>query len=274
MPILLYCSEIWGIYDKNDFNNWEKDPIEKTQAYFCKLALGVNKRSPNAGSKNELGRVSTKQIIDMNIIKFWSYLENKPEESIAYQCLLLSKNLTSYNKHGLLGKINSIIEKYDLNHSHILNNKHNIKALLPDINSKIRKKLDEHQMMLINANRKLAFYSSLRKDTKPAIGIDQIKNAEHKRSLIKLKLGNHNLRIETGRYTIPKTLEQHRICIYCDNNEIEHESHFILKCTLYGKERNDLFQKIKKKYSNFQSLSEEHKLLFLFNSISQHLSNR
>ena len=55
-PILTYCSEVWGVYDKYDNNSWEKDMIEKTRIYFCKLCLGVNKRSPNVASRNELGR--------------------------------------------------------------------------------------------------------------------------------------------------------------------------------------------------------------------------
>ena len=63
-----------------------------------------------------------------------------------------------------------------------------------------------------------------------------------------------------------KTLDALFVWIFW-HYEIEHENHFILNCTLYEKERNDLFQKINKKYSIFENLSEEHKLLFLFSSI-------
>lgn len=44
-------------YDKDDFNNWEKDDIEKTHIYFCKQFLGVNKQCPNAATRNKLGRL-------------------------------------------------------------------------------------------------------------------------------------------------------------------------------------------------------------------------
>ena len=30
LPILLYGSEVWSIYDKDDYNSWEKDITEKT----------------------------------------------------------------------------------------------------------------------------------------------------------------------------------------------------------------------------------------------------
>ena len=39
LPILLYGSEVWGIYDKDNFDSWEKDDIEKTHVYFCKQFL-------------------------------------------------------------------------------------------------------------------------------------------------------------------------------------------------------------------------------------------
>ena len=37
----MYGSEVWSIYDNNDYNSWENDVIEKTQIQFCKQVLGV-----------------------------------------------------------------------------------------------------------------------------------------------------------------------------------------------------------------------------------------
>ena len=55
--------EIKVIYDKENYNSWIKDIIETTHIFFCKQYLGVNKRSPNAASKNELGRLPLKLLI-------------------------------------------------------------------------------------------------------------------------------------------------------------------------------------------------------------------
>ena len=33
-PILMYGSEVWGVYDKNDYNSWEKDIIERTHPFL------------------------------------------------------------------------------------------------------------------------------------------------------------------------------------------------------------------------------------------------
>ena len=53
-PILLYASEVWGIFDENKFARASERPvenvfkdlqIEKLNIQFCKFILGVNKKS-------------------------------------------------------------------------------------------------------------------------------------------------------------------------------------------------------------------------------------
>ena len=60
---------------------------------------------------------------------------------------------------------------------------------------------------------------------------DKIKNVRHKIALMRLRLSNHNLRIETGRYSRPKLARHERKCFTC-NDEIETELHFVVKCPL------------------------------------------
>ena len=70
LTILLYGSEVWGIYDKVNFNTWVKDDIEKTHIYFCKQFLGVNKQCANVATRNGLGRQPIKLAIETSIKKF------------------------------------------------------------------------------------------------------------------------------------------------------------------------------------------------------------
>ena len=116
--ILTYCSEVWGVYDKSDYNSWEKDPIEKTHIHFCKTCLGVNKRAPNVASRNDLGR-SLKLQISMNILKFWIHLENQPTDSIAKQCLNISDKMANEEKTGLINKINLLCAQLNLDKNSI-----------------------------------------------------------------------------------------------------------------------------------------------------------
>ena len=117
LPILLYGSEVWSIYDKDDCNLWEKGIIEKTHIYFCKQALGVNKQCPNVAYRNELGRLPLKKLTDLNVIKFWIHLENQPENSIAKQCLHISTHMADKNQMSLMQKVIDLCKKSNLNAS-------------------------------------------------------------------------------------------------------------------------------------------------------------
>jgi hypothetical protein len=83
-----------------------------------------------------------------------------------------------------------------------------------------------------------------------------------RRTFSKLRLSAHSLHIETGRFCKPKTPVQDRICNYCKSSEIEDELHFTIKCTLYDKERQNLYKELNS-FTNFRSLTDEEKFKFL-----------
>ena len=178
MPILLYGSEVWAIYDKDDFSTWEKDVIEKTHIFLCKQSLGVNKRCPNVAARNELGRLSLKLNIDTSILKFWIHLQTLPENNIAKQCLQISDK----NQPGLSQKIKVLFKEYNSN-SMVLNN-NNCNAFLNHVNQNIRKALINHQLSLLHSNRKLSFYNFFKTDTKQSVFLDAIINPLHRTAVI------------------------------------------------------------------------------------------
>ena len=45
-----------------------------------------------------------------------------------------------------------------------------------------------------------------------------------------IRIGNHNLKIENGRFTIPKTPEDLRICDHCNLNSVGNEMHILFHC--------------------------------------------
>ena len=134
----MYGSEVWGIYDKDDFNNWEKDDIEKTHTYFCKQSLGVNKQCPHVATRNELGRLPLKLAIETSVLKFWIHLQSLPENNIAKQCLQLSKEMANKTETGLIHKINQLCNKY--NSSSITLNENNGKLFASHISKTLAKR--------------------------------------------------------------------------------------------------------------------------------------
>ena len=62
-------------------------------------------------------------------------------------------------------------------------------------------------------------------------------NDYYRRVITRWRLSNHNLRIETGRYTIPYTTRENRLCSLCGIVEDEH--HVLFVCTRYEDLRRD-----------------------------------
>ena len=141
-----------------------------------------------------------------------------------------------------------------------------LETVFGHLKQNIRKALTTHQLKLIDTNRKLSFYASFRKDTRKTGWLDMINNPHHRIVINKFRLGNHKLRIETGRHTIPKTPINLRICTFCHSNEVENEIHFLFACQLYDGLRLKFFYDIADKYSLFNKLDINAKVLFLFNS--------
>ena len=87
-----------------------------------------------------------------------------PEKNIAKQCLQLSREMADKNQTGLMQKVDQLCIKY--NTSPIKLNENNEKLFTSHIKQNISKALTAHQLKLIDTNRKLNFYASVRKDTR------------------------------------------------------------------------------------------------------------
>ena len=127
--------------------------------------------------------------------------------------------------------------------------------------------LKTHQMEMIRCNKKLNFYFMFKTEVSKSEYLELIKNMTHRKALAKLRSGNHNLRIESGRHCIPKIPENLRICQFCSSNQIENEIHFLLYCNHFKNVRKHLTNDINLKYAGFDSLSEQDKIIFLFNNV-------
>ena len=69
--------------------------------------------APNVASRNEAGQLYLKSKIFENILKCWIHLENLPENSIAYQCLQISKNLAMFcSKTYFISSVNKIVDLF------------------------------------------------------------------------------------------------------------------------------------------------------------------
>ena len=74
-----------------------------------------------------------------------------------------------------------------------------------------------------------------------------------RKMLSKLRLGILPIRMETARYVRPVIPENQRFC-YCNNGEIESETHFLLSCPMYSELRSQWTEKLHSD-ANFDTLS-------------------
>ena len=139
----------------------------------------------------------------------------------------ISNQLASNGKSSLMSTINELLKQHDssndknlLNVNHVMD-KHITNNHLQKIKQHIISNFKTHQMEMIRSNKKLNFYSIFKTDVSKSEYLEQIKNSNHRKALAKLKAGNHNLRIESGRHCLTKIPEDLRICQYCSSNEIQ-----------------------------------------------------
>ena len=66
--------------------------------------------------------------------------------------------------------------------------------------------------------------------------LHQVTNTRHRIALTKLRLSNHKLAIETGRYSRPFKKPEERICPIC-KIEMEDEYHLLNICPAYQEKR-------------------------------------
>ena len=72
--------------------------------------------------------------------------------------------------------------------------------------------------------------------------LHQVTNTRHRIALTKLRLSNHKLAIETGRYSRPFKKPAERICPIC-KMEMEDECHFLNICPAYQEKKMFILEK-------------------------------
>lgn len=145
----------------------------------------------------------------MNIFKFWIHLENQPPDSIAKLCLNKSDKMAKENKSGLINKIDLLSTAQLDIHKQSVHFK-NPSTFLSKAENNLSTRLKNHQLNLIRTNKKLKFYSIFKNEANQSEFINHIWNPEHRRACsfqIQDRKSQYYLKIETGRFTIPKTPE-------------------------------------------------------------------
>ena len=256
MPIALYGSEVWGIGKQHR----DSDPFEHLQYKFIKEILGIHCKASNAACLAELNRLPLYTKIEFSAIKYWLHILES-NNSLALKIYKATEKNNSWiiNKKNLISRLGF----------HFINlNPIDIKMYLKHIQERINDIAFQKQETDINQNKKMNFFNILYIPNKRPSYVDQCKSKSDRSTLCKLRLSAHTLSIERGRYL--KIPRQNRVCLCCNNGDIEDELHFLLKCSSYKYVRDNLIKKLNNVLLNnkFSSLSYN-LLISILNSNSQ-----
>ena len=81
---------------------------------------------------------------------------------------------------------------------------------------------------------------------------------------MKIRISNHKLMIETGRYN--QTSRNDRFCPICNSGIIEDEFHFLFHCPKYSIPREKFYNQIQQNFVDFNQLSYTELMMKLMNS--------
>ena len=177
------------------------------------------------------------------------------------ECLASEKELHQLGQKSWYSLVSNLITNFGTNDMHTYFRKRDIGALVTNY-ATLHK---NYAMQLIRGDNntngnKLRTYKHIKDNFEIEYYLmSPTLTWKEKRHIAKIRIGDHNLNIETGRHKRPKVPIEERKCSKC--NKVENEIHFITECSLY----NDLRDNYIANLINVCD-SQEQKFIFLFTS--------
>ncbi len=260
-PIILYNSEIWfmeeyfPIYKAKSrailhgttcdiLSLTDKFNMEKVHHKFCKSVLGIKKTASNIAAKAELGRLPLDSFVKTQVILYYIRINCPDINPLVKDALSMNKALSDEGIYTWYTFVKEIFKEFNLNEEDLLitdkpfyNIKNPIKKSTKPV---IKQKYDElilGKLSTLDDSSKLFLYSKLKTEIRMEDYLSDLKNFNSRKILTKLRLSDHNLEIEVGRYK--KIPREQRLCKTC--NILDDEYHFFLNCNICNNIRNNFY---------------------------------
>ena len=149
-PIILYCSELWGI--NSAFKH--SDPYEYLHLKFIKEVLGVHRQAINTAYRSELNRLSLKAKIQISALKF---LENtlSSHNTLVNKIYLATENTNTWTQN-----LKNIVTRLGISHTWS-NASEQIQVFIKHMQVRINDQVLQEQDSFILSSAKLDFYKNL-----------------------------------------------------------------------------------------------------------------
>lgn len=182
----------------------------------------------------EVGRYPTFIILITRLIKYYARVSCMSKSSLVGHALEVMEERSKEGKMSWARAVNYIIDSLGLpkqiifehiNESEYKKRKtsKNIQSLLEDRYNNFWKHVMDKQ------TGKLDSFKHIKKHFEYARYLDSVKTRKYQTALTRLRISNHRLNIETGRYKRPVVAREERICDLCHLG-VEDEYHFMFQC--------------------------------------------
>jgi len=230
MPILLYGSEVWGFHPSPD--------VDLVHDRFCKLVLGLRRKSPNIVARGEVGRFSMKVFQYKKIITYWLRLLSQNTNIILKHSYNFQFKMAERGEKCWAFDVKSLLYKYGFGEVWLQQGVGNIELFTEQFLRRCKDIDIQTWNENTNAMSKLQFYKQVKIDYCLENYILYVQNMCYIKALSKFRCSSHTLMIEMGRmYNIDRNS---RFCPFCIVLIIESEFHFCLECPFYASLRKSI----------------------------------
>lgn len=209
--------------------------------------LGVSRMTTREVIQGELGLQSVKSRRLLLRIKFWVKIIMMNPNRLVYK--VYKQRRIDLIKKEMRDKKNwcywtwKILKDLHLEHIWQSEKIPKVSTFLKLVRDKIKINEESEWREEMKKKSKLRTYRKLKNSLELEPYILQF-DRERRRHLTMLRGGTNKLRIERGRWRGENEYE--RVCNVCITQEVEDEKHFILGCSMYVRERVEMFEKIKR----------------------------
>jgi hypothetical protein len=251
--------EIWSAGNNNDM-------LDTFQVKFMKRMLKLRPQTPTLAVLGEIGEYPVSVKLALRVIKYWLRLINLPVNHVARKMFCLLQSLDNVGFTTWVTHLKKILTKYGL--EDLINNDCVSMGQYRHIKQHVYSVFEENFSSLIADSQKcpkLRTYSLFKINFQQEMYLS-LQIPKYRVSLTRLRTSSHHLEIERGRYTIPKTPAELRVCNQCNEGLVEDEKHFVITCKKHVLLRKELYNVACSNVPGFSDMSDQEKFIELFTS--------
>eukprot|EP00732_Lithocolla_globosa_P001139 Lithocolla_globosa_v1_NODE_518_length_3838_cov_6.179752.p1 type:complete len:838 gc:universal NODE_518_length_3838_cov_6.179752:2520-7(-) len=250
-PVMDYGSEIWGTKEYSHLDTVQ----HQAQRYF----LFIPNFTANAALQGETGWSPPTDRHSLNLIRLWNHLISLPPTRLLRRIFNEDMRLATTGKKNWCLRLKQLFLKLEIQHNFLEMTPVDLTVAKSKLEAKTKEKWQQSlwndERRRGNDGNKLRTYRTFKRDLSKEPYLEIVGNRFHRAALARLRCGTHDLRIERGRYTNPKTPADQRFCECCTSGSVEDEFHFLMKCSLYADLRHSLLSNAESRIPGFESLT-------------------